>query len=69
YVLEMQFEENMYISKDIRFEKHGSRFYYYSNDEKELFALKECLKNKNIIIRNATLEDLFLKLTGRNLDE
>lgn len=54
---------------DIRHEAHGNRCFFYSNDKEHLFTLRNLIGNHSIIIRNATLEDLFLKITGRQLNE
>lgn len=69
YVLET---ENVKLNVDIgniRHEAYGNRCFFYSNDKENLFTLRDHIGNHSIIIRNATLEDLFLKITGRKLDE
>ena len=50
-------------------EVYGSRCYVYANSDKLLSASVEGVKVESKLIRNATLEDLFLKLTGRGLAE
>jgi len=69
YVLET---ENVQIDLDIgtiRSDHYGSRCFFYSNNKEQLFKLRDRIGNHSIMVRNATLEDLFLKLTGRKLDE
>ncbi len=69
YVLET---ENVELNVDIgniRHEAYGIRCFFYSNNKEKLFKLRDHIGNHSIIVRNATLEDLFLKLTGRKLDE
>ena len=52
------------------FEKAGERVYVYTDDNRKVRAmLLEEFPQANIIIRDATLEDVFLKLTGRGLRE
>ena len=52
------------------YEKAGERVYVYTDDNRKVRAmLLEEFPQANIIIRDATLEDVFLKLTGRGLRE
>jgi lipooligosaccharide transport system ATP-binding protein len=50
------------------YERAGDRVYLYTDDNRKVreTILKE-RPNANVIIRDATLEDVFLKLTGRGL--
>jgi lipooligosaccharide transport system ATP-binding protein len=50
------------------YERAGDRVYLYTDDNRKVreIVLKEH-PNANVIIRDATLEDVFLKLTGRGL--
>ncbi|MCJ7811955.1 ABC transporter ATP-binding protein [bacterium] len=69
YVLET---ENVNLNFDItgiRHEAYGNRRFFYSDDKERLFKLRDYIGNHSIIIRNSTLEDLFLKITGRKLNE
>jgi lipooligosaccharide transport system ATP-binding protein len=52
------------------YEKAGERVYVYTDDNRAVRAkLIEEFPQANVIIRDATLEDVFLKLTGRGLKE
>jgi lipooligosaccharide transport system ATP-binding protein len=70
FVLEI--EQDFPASVEIRKENDGSHFFYYSNNEFILRSLLEKSANTNYkatgasILRQPTLEDLFLKLTGKN---
>ncbi|MBN2029531.1 ATP-binding cassette domain-containing protein [bacterium] len=69
YVLETEnVELNVDIS-NIRHEAYGIRCFFYSNNKEQLFKLRDHIGNHSIIVRNSTLEDLFLKMTGRKLNE
>lgn len=48
---------------------YGSRCYAYSDSDRVLEQLMEDIKADQKLLRNSTLEDLFLKLTGRGLNE
>jgi lipooligosaccharide transport system ATP-binding protein len=50
------------------YERAGDRVYLYTDDNRKVreLILKEH-PSANVIIRDATLEDVFLKLTGRGL--
>lgn len=54
---------------DIDFESFGDKVYVGSNDERVLEEIYHRILLENKLIRNCTLEDLFLKLTGRSLRE
>ena len=56
-------------SKEIVIEQHGDRGYVFSNDEALLRGLMTRLDIRSASTRSASLEDVFLKLTGRSLDE
>ena len=52
------------------FERYADRIFVYTNDSAAVMALiKGKVPLERSIIRNATLEDVFLKLTGRGLVE
>lgn len=53
----------------IRHEQAGDADYFYANDEGQLQALYDQLPRRNLTLRHATLEDVFLKFTGRGLNE
>ncbi|MFH1760157.1 MAG: ATP-binding cassette domain-containing protein [bacterium] len=52
-----------------RMEIHNHRRYCYSDNQEQLLQIKDSITDNRVVIRNASLEDLFLKLTGRVLDE
>lgn len=56
-------------SYDCHCEKYGNRWYVFSDSEKILDTMSRQLRLQTRIIRNSTLEDLFLMLTGRGLNE
>jgi lipooligosaccharide transport system ATP-binding protein len=52
------------------FERYADRVFVYSDDSSSVLAqIKDKVPLERSIIRNATLEDVFLKLTGRGLIE
>ncbi|MGD0816821.1 MAG: ATP-binding cassette domain-containing protein [Methanomassiliicoccales archaeon] len=52
------------------FERYADRIFVYTNDSAAVMAqIKDKVPLERSIIRNATLEDVFLKLTGRGLVE
>ncbi len=53
----------------IRQESYQDTMFIYSNDADKLSALAEALHVSSYHIRQANLEDLFLKVTGRGLNE
>ena len=53
----------------IRHESYQDTIFVYSNDADKLSALAEALHVSSYHIRQANLEDLFLKVTGRGLNE
>ncbi len=53
----------------VRAELYQETLYVYSNDVGELDSFSEAMKIKDYHIRPANLEDLFLKVTGRGLNE
>lgn len=72
-VLELDYDEDMLstirkIFPDARIEKIGDRVQIFTDKPHGVFEgfLKE-YQIKNVTIRNANLEDVFLKLTGRGL--
>ena len=57
------------VDGDIRHERAGDTDYFYANAERPLQALYERLNTPHVVLRHATLEDVFLKFTGRGLSE
>ena len=53
----------------IRFDRSGRRLIVYGDDKAALIALRERFCAESGFIRAATLEDVFLRLTGRELRE
>ncbi len=52
-----------------KWERAGDTFYLYCSNGREIFASLARLPHSRLLHRPATLEDLFLKLTGRALRE
>ncbi|MDP4094799.1 MAG: ATP-binding cassette domain-containing protein [Bacillota bacterium] len=57
------------IKNRIRYEFFKDTLFAYSNDSEKLFKLGETLREGDYYIRHSNLEDLFLKVTGRSLNE
>ena len=57
------------LGKEVSAEQHGDRGYIFDADEARLNVLMSKLGVHDAVIRRASLEDVFLKLTGRSLDE
>lgn len=55
--------------KGIRFEFHNDTLFAYSNDAEALTRFGEAFPTYAHYVRHANLEDLFLNVTGRNLNE
>ncbi len=53
----------------IRHESYQDTLFVYSNDSERLSGFAEALRINDYHIRQANLEDLFLKVTGRGLNE
>ena len=74
-VLEVVFDEDIisYLKKtfpDAKLEITNDRVQVFSNQARSIFSgLLDKFRDKGAIIRNANLEDMFLKLTGRRLRE
>jgi lipooligosaccharide transport system ATP-binding protein len=67
-------KDNIMVSttiKDIgiRHEFYKDTLFIYSNDPEKLSRVGDSLKTSEYHIRHANLEDLFLKVTGRSLNE
>ena len=62
-------QTNLTQKYDCTVEIHGSRYYIFSNSDNILDTISKQHQITSKILRNADLEDLFLKLTGRVLDE
>lgn len=56
-------------SQGIRKEETSNRLIFYSDDLKKLETITEKLFHGDFYLRNSNLEDLFLKMTGRQLNE
>ena len=73
YALEVESpEEAMAVhlaEAGIRFDRSGRRLIAYGDDKAALLALRERFCAESGFIRTATLEDVFLRLTGRELRE
>jgi lipooligosaccharide transport system ATP-binding protein len=54
---------------DCEFEQAGDTMFIYSDDAEEVLAKAACFTPSGFVHRQATLEDVFLKLTGRDLRE
>lgn len=66
-------EEGFYTryfnNNGIRYEFHNDTLFAYSNDSEKLSQFGETLKTDGYYLRHSNLEDLFLKVTGRSLNE
>jgi lipooligosaccharide transport system ATP-binding protein len=66
------FEKRFSIEKSIRLELAGSRLFLYSNEKNLLEEISANLlsgdRQTGTYLRQTNLEDLFLKVTGRNLN-
>ncbi|MDR0470483.1 MAG: hypothetical protein LBH79_02000 [Nitrososphaerota archaeon] len=74
-VLEMDYDQNLMpilkeVFGEVRMERLGDRLQIFTDQPHGVFEgfLKEH-KLQNVSIRNANMEDVFLKLTGRGLRE
>jgi lipooligosaccharide transport system ATP-binding protein len=54
---------------EIRCESYQDTMFIYSDDPEKLSGFAEALHISNYHVRQANLEDLFLKVTGRGLNE
>ena len=54
---------------DIRYEFHNDSIFAYSDDSEKLVRFGEVLRGFEYQIRMSNLEDVFLKVTGRSLNE
>ena len=55
--------------KSVRWERAGDTLYLYCRDGRELLPALSTLKPAHLLHRPASLEDLFLKVAGRSLQE
>ncbi|MCB1194991.1 ABC transporter ATP-binding protein [bacterium] len=75
YVMEFtrnghNFDQQSFLPhSDCTVEIHGSRYYIYSDSDSILDSISKQHHITSKIVRSADLEDLFLKLTGRGLNE
>jgi hypothetical protein len=72
YVLEIfdiKIANKLKIDKNIRLDKTENRNFLYSNNLKSLQDTSKELKAGEFYLRQSNLEDLFLKTTGRGLNE
>lgn len=75
YVLEIHGLRSEFLQRfsncteGIRYESYQDMLFIYSNDTEKLACFAEDLQISDYHIRQANLEDLFLKATGRSLNE
>ncbi|MFP4364199.1 MAG: ABC transporter ATP-binding protein [Spirochaetia bacterium] len=72
YVMEVyrkSLPENIRIPDHVRLEETESRILLYADKANDLEVFQEELDNSGYYLRQTNLEDLFLKTTGRNLNE
>ena len=77
FVLEIYSDKNLTDDKFqsfnfdnlIRFEHSNSRILFYSNHFEKLEELSKDYKSMDYYLRQSNLEDLFLRVTGRSLNE
>lgn len=70
YVLQASgLAESPTVNGDVRHERAGDADYFYSRSEEPLQRLYESVPTKHVVLRHANLEDVFLKFTGRGLNE
>jgi len=70
YVLQTSgLEEFPSLDRSIRHEQVGDADYFYSNAEAPLRELYGQIGSRDVMLRYANLEDVFLKFTGRGLHE
>lgn len=60
---------SIFANTGIRYEFHKDTLFAYSNDSEKLSKIGETLKESEYYIRHSNLEDLFLRVTGRSLNE
>ncbi|MGE5606837.1 MAG: ABC transporter ATP-binding protein [Bacteroidota bacterium] len=63
------FETAYFDQNGIRYEVFNNTFYAYSNNSESLARFGETARVEEYFIRHSNLEDLFLKVTGRSLNE
>ena len=61
--------QNIQINKKLRLEKSDGRILIYSDQIDQLKELSQNYRAGEYYLRQSNLEDLFLKVTGRTLDE
>jgi len=66
---EMPVLEEESLSDDVRIDRTEGTVRFYGNDMGPLKSLADKLSNSNYYLRQSTLEDVFLKATGRALNE
>jgi len=54
---------------DCEFEQAGDTMFIYSDEAEDVLSKASCFTQAGFVHRQATLEDVFLKLTGRDLRE
>ena len=70
YVLEVsnkKITEKIHITSDLRKDESHEIAFYYSNNLNNLHSISQKLKPGEYYLRQSNLEDLFLKMTGRDL--
>ncbi|MBI4839830.1 MAG: nodulation factor ABC transporter ATP-binding protein NodI, partial [candidate division NC10 bacterium] len=55
--------------KSLRWERAGDTLYFYCTDGRVLLPALSALRPPHLLHRPASLEDLFLKVAGRSLQE
>jgi len=75
-VIEMRIEEALHTrflalldGRSFHWERAGDTLYLYCADGRSLLPILSALRPTHLLHRPASLEDLFLKLTGRSLQE
>lgn len=68
-IFDTKLVDNIKIQKSIRIDKTENRFFLYSDNLKLLQKISKKLMNGSFYLRQSNLEDLFLKTTGRGLNE
>ncbi len=62
--------EEYLVKSEVSFESYAGRIYIYTDSGHELLAaISRNVPAVNVVLRQSTLEDVFLKLTGRQLRE
>ena len=67
----LDYQENIIssIPSELRQEKTKDRLLLFSNDRKKLEQVAKTINSGNYLLRQSNLEDIFLTITGRGLNE